>query len=49
MDGELSTFSQELTNVKTIIDNDILTKKDGQRFWRNMQRFAEYNDLKDLY
>ena len=26
-----------------------LSKKDGQRIWRNMKRFAEYTDLKDLY
>lgn len=26
-----------------------LTKHDGTRIWRHFQRFAEYNDLKDLY
>ena len=30
-------------------NNDFLTKKDGVRFWRQLQRFAEYEDLKDLY
>ena len=29
--------------------NDFLTKKDGIRFWRQLQRFSEYEDLKDLY
>ena len=26
-----------------------LTKQDGQKIWRNFQRFAEYEDLKYLY
>jgi len=26
-----------------------LDKIDGQRIWKHFQRFAEYNDLKDLY
>lgn len=27
----------------------ILTIDDGKRIWRHFQRFAEYNDLKELY
>jgi len=26
-----------------------LNKKDGQQIWRYFRRFAEYDDLKDLY
>ena len=26
-----------------------LKLKDGQRIWKQFQRFAEYEDLKDLY
>ena len=26
-----------------------LTVQDGKRIWRHFQRFAEYDDLKDLY
>ena len=26
-----------------------LSGNDGKRIWRHFQRFAEYNDLKDLY
>jgi len=26
-----------------------LTASDGQRIWKHFQRFAEYEDLKDLY
>ena len=26
-----------------------LSSTDGQRIWRTLQRFAEYNDLKELY
>ena len=26
-----------------------ITNDDLQRVWRQMQRFAEYDDLKDLY
>ena len=26
-----------------------LTIQDGQRIWKHFQRFAEYDDLKDLY
>lgn len=27
----------------------LLGPGDGQRIWRNFKRFAEYDDLKDLY
>ena len=29
--------------------NKSLTREDGRRIWRHFQRFAEYNDLKELY
>ena len=29
--------------------DDKLTSADGKRFWRQLQRFAEYEDMKDLY
>lgn len=29
--------------------NSKLIKKDGQQIWRHFRRFAEYDDLKDLY
>lgn len=29
--------------------DSILTLEDGKKIWRHFQRFAEYNDLKELY
>ena len=41
-------MSDEISKIQHEMDNSF-TKTDGQRIWRAMQRFAEYNDLKDLY
>ena len=46
-----SEFNQ-INNYIKKMENDhsnLITRKDGQRIWRQLQRFAEYEDLKELY
>ena len=47
-DQEQQFIVSEVDELK-LVANEYLTKKDGLRFWRQLQRFAEYEDLKDLY
>lgn len=47
-DREIAQLAQETTNVQ----KDMLlkmNKSDATSIWNYFQRFAEYNDLKDLY
>ena len=47
-DDELKKFGSELSEAFKQIETKVpLT--DGKKIWANFQRFAEYNDLKDLY
>ena len=52
---QLDQHGQEFLQVGKEIDRvfkDIqsrLSGSDGKRIWRHFQRFAEYNDLKELY
>lgn len=47
-DSELKLYGQDLDSVNTQFAN-VLNIEDGKRIWRHFQRFAEYNDLKELY
>ena len=47
-DEELKRLGLEINKAFNEIDLKVpLT--DGQRIWKNFQRFAEYDDLKELY
>ena len=46
--SEIQMHSQELDKQSTEIFKK-LSSSDGQRIWRHFQRFAEYEDLRDLY
>lgn len=47
-DKEIKQLIKEVQENKTM-QIQYLTKNDGVRFWRQLKRFAEYEDLKDLY
>ena len=47
-DKELDKMNKDINNIK----RDLMTKMDhidGKKIWKHFQRFAEYDDLKDLY
>ena len=47
-DREISALNVEVTRCNHNL-NLKMDKNDGTRIWKHFQRFAEYNDLKDLY
>ena len=48
-DNELKMHGSDIDKLTHRLDKDNLNKDDGKRIWRHFQRFAEYNDLKELY
>ena len=47
-DEEIAALNGEVTNCQKAL-NLKMDKEDGTKIWKHFQRFAEYNDLKDLY
>lgn len=47
-DSELRAYHEDIEKVNATVAQK-LNLSEGQRIWRNFQRFAEYQDLKDLY
>lgn len=47
-EGELKQNSKEIDQLTKKFNRN-LTNDDGKKIWRHFQRFAEYNDLKELY
>lgn len=48
LDEEMSSLNFEITEMNQRLSQN-LSAKDGRRIWKHFQRFAEYEDLKDLY
>ena len=48
MERELQHLIQDFEDMEQKSDSK-LSVSDGKRIWRHFQRFAEYNDLKELY
>jgi len=44
----MNLYEEDIKNL-TKLNYEHLTVQDGQRIWKHFQRFAEYDDLKDLY
>lgn len=47
-EGELKQNCSEIDKLTQKFNRN-LTIEDGKKIWRHFQRFAEYNDLKELY
>lgn len=47
-DNELKVYEETCKRLTRDV-NKKLDSSDGKRIWRHFYRFAEYNDLKDLY
>jgi len=45
----MKQLGKEIDNLHFRLNEDNLTREDGKRIWRHFKRFAEYNDLKELY
>jgi uncharacterized coiled-coil protein SlyX len=47
-DREISSLAKEVTNTQKELQLKLNTTE-ATAIWRHFQRFAEYDDLKDLY
>ena len=45
----MKILGKEIDTINYRMNEENLDREDGKRIWRHFQRFAEYNDLKDLY
>lgn len=45
---DMEQMGNEMDQVNNTLEK-VLKVDDGKRIWKNFQRFAEYNDLKELY
>ena len=48
LDDEIHNLDSQITDLQTQLGNKI-DNKDAKKIWEHFQRFAEYQDLKDLY
>ena len=47
-DDEIAGLNKEISKTQNSLHIK-MDKSDATKIWTNFQRFAEYNDLKDLY